>query len=121
MLGVGTGKIWFDPLRLEDISQEITRTDITELIKDRAIRVRPSVNSTKNEKRKRKGSGSRKMTVSTRKRDYMNKIRKMRRHLEDLSFKGEITRERKDKIRKLAKAGQFRNLKHLKEILRTIK
>lgn len=121
ILGVGNEKLWFDPLRLEDISQAITRVDIIELVKDRAIRIRPSVTKTKVEKRKRRGAGSIKKTVSTRKRDYINKIRKIRRHLQDLHNKGEITDERKDRIRKLAKAGQFRNLKHLKESIKTIK
>ena len=99
LLGVGNEKIWFDPLRLDDISQAITRVDILELVKDRAIRVRPSVSKTKVEKRARRGSGSRRMTVSTRKRDYMNKIRKMRRHLEEMQSRGEITREKKIKVR----------------------
>lgn len=121
ILDVGNEKIWFDPLRLEDISQAITRVDILELVKDRAIRIRPSVIGSKVEKRKRKNRGSTKKTVSTRKRDYMNKIRKMRRHLQELHSQGELTIERKDRIRKLAKAGQFRNLKHLKESMKTIK
>ena len=54
-------------------------------------------------------------------RDYMNKIRKMRKHIQELHSKGELTDEKKDRVRKLAKAGQFRNLKHLKESIKTLK
>jgi len=121
LLQVGKGKLWFDPLRLEEISQAITRTDILDLVKDRAIRIRPPVTPVGSEKRTRKGVGRTRMTVSNRKRDYINKIRKMRKHLQGLHDKGELTLERKDRIRKLAKAGQFRNLKHLKESMKTIK
>jgi large subunit ribosomal protein L19e len=121
MLGVGAGKIKFDPLRLEDVSQAITRADIAELIKDRAIRVKPTPNRTKVVIRKRKGVGRTRFTVSNRKRDYINKIRKMRRHLQELHDKGDLALERKNRIRRLAKAGQFRNLKHMKESMKTLK
>ena len=37
ILSVGRNKIWFDPLRLNDIQQALTRSDIDELIKENAI------------------------------------------------------------------------------------
>ena len=121
MLNAGIGKIWFDPLRAEDIKQAITRADISDLIKDKAIRVKAGKKKTVHVKRKRKRkAGSRKMIVKNRKERYVNQIRKMRRYLHEISQKGEVSEDIKWKLRGLAKAGQFRSLKHLKEHIKTL-
>ena len=115
ILKVGTLKVWLDPLRLEDVKQAITRTDIKDLIKDRAIRVKPSVKRNKVVKRKRRGKGSIKIRVKNRKKKYVNRIRKIRVYLDKAYKKEEITREDKHKLRRLAKSGHFRTLRHLKD------
>jgi large subunit ribosomal protein L19e len=120
ILGVGTGKIWFDPIRIEDIGQAITRADIKDLIKDKAIRLKQNTNKAKpgRKTKAKRGKGRRKIMVGNRKRMYINRIRKMREFLDKAHKKGEMTGEDKKKLRRLAKAGQFRSLKHLKESLK---
>lgn len=119
ILKVGTLKIWLDPLRLDDIKQAITRADIKDLIKDRAIKVKPSVRRKKVVKKKKRGKGSIKMRVGNRKAKYVNRIRKIRVYLDKAYKKEEITRESKDKLRKLAKSGHFKTLRHLKDHIKT--
>ncbi len=121
MLEVGVERVWFDPLRLDDIQQAITRRDIEDLVKDRAIRVKNEKPQAKNVYRKRKKSGSKRISVKARKRKYIGKIRKIRRHLAEIHEKGEISLEEKKKMRAWAKAGTFRSTRHLKETLKTIK
>lgn len=115
VLEVGKNRIWFDPLRLDEIKQAITREDIKDLIKEKAIRPRAGKRYARKEKRKRKGAGRTKMTVSRRKRKYIFKIRKIRSYLrEEKTIPKEMVRE----IRKLAKAGQFKNLRNVKDFIR---
>ena len=117
ILGVGRNKVSFDPLRLEEIKQAITKVDITDLIKDRAIRAKPGRKKMKKEK-KRKNTGSIKLTISNRKRKYINKIRKIRRYVVEQSEKGELSKQLGDEIRKYAKAGQFKSLRNVKEYIK---
>lgn len=118
ILKVGKGKIWLDPLRLDDIKQAITRADIQELIKDKAIKKKPAVKKKKVVKRKRRGKGRIKVRVRNRKKKYVNKIRKIRRYLDQALEKKEINKSSRDKLRKLSKSGHFRSLRHLKESLK---
>ena len=118
VLNVGLNKIWFDPLRLEDVEQAITRADILDLIKDKAIRIKAGIRREVKKNRGKRKAGSRKMIVKNRKRKYINRIRKMRGHISEVHKKGEISEELKWKVRGLAKAGQFRSLRHLKEYLK---
>lgn len=115
ILKVGVGKIWLDPLRLDDIKQAITRADIKELIKDRAIKKKYAVKKRKVVKRKRRGKGRIKVRVLNRKIKYVNKIRKIRRYLNQAFENKELDKNTQNKLRKLAKSGHFRSLKHLKE------
>ncbi len=118
ILDVGEGKIWLDPLRRDDIKQAITRMDIQELIKERAIKAKPNAKKVKVKKRKRRGKGSIRMRISTRKQDYVKKIRKMRRYLDEVHKNKTITKKEREKLRKLSKSGHFRSLRHLKEHLK---
>ena len=89
ILGVGENKVFFDNLRIDDISQAITRTDIKELIKDKAIFKKISIGQKKKkEKRKRRGLGKFRRKVKTRKKDYVLKIRNLRRYLSSMKEKG---------------------------------
>lgn len=118
ILKVGQGKIWLDPLRLDDVKQAITRADIQELIKDKAIKKKHAAKKKKVVKRKRKGKGRVKVRVGNRKKKYVNKIRKIRRYLDYALEKKEVTKTSRDKLRKLSKSGHFRSLRHLKESLK---
>ena len=115
ILGVGENKVFFDNLRIDDISQAITRTDIKELIKDKAIFKKISERQAKKERKgKRKGSGKFRRKVRTRKRDYILKIRNLRRYLSSVKGNG-MPLEDYNYMRRLAKAGHFKTRKHLKE------
>lgn len=117
-LGVGLNKVSFDPLRLDEIKQAITKADIQDLIKDRAIRAKPGRKKIKKEHRKRKKSGRIKMTIANRKRKYIFKIRKIRRYVKDQMGSKMISKELADEIRKYAKAGQFKSLRNVKEYIK---
>jgi len=111
ILNVGVNKVWFDPLRAAEIKQAITKQDIRDLIKDKAIRARPGKKKIANERRERRGVGRKKMTVRNRKRKYINLIRKIRTYVREQSLPKESVFE----IRKLAKAGSFKSLRNVKE------
>jgi len=122
MFNVGINRVWLDPTRLTDISQAITKADIAQLIKEGVIKAK-SVKG----KKKRAGHAERKVRIGkTRKKvrkkkeRYVNLIRKLRRYLEELKQKGIITANEKGYIRRLAKAGQFKSRRHLKEYIKKI-
>jgi len=114
---VGTGRILFDKLRLNDIMQAITREDIRDLSKEGVIKIKPVRGVRKLKKRGKRGTGSRRQVPSTRKRDYVRRIRKMRRFLIKLKSDKKISSQEHDIIRKLAKAGQFKSKRHLEEYI----
>jgi len=116
-MNIGENKVRFDPLRLEDISKAITRADIIDLIKDRAIMKKITKNSKIKKEKKRKGTGSVKIRVKNRKMKYMAKIRKLRRYLSELKNKKVISDNEYRYLRKLSKAGQFKARRNLKEYL----
>lgn len=123
LLNVGENKVVFDALRLEDISKAITRADIIDLIKDRAIRkkagIRP-INKNKKKGMRRMGVGSSKLRVKNRKAKYMAKIRKLRRYIAELRSKKVIAMEDFKELRKLSKSGQFKTRRHLKEYVANV-
>ncbi len=112
VLGVGKNKVWLDPLRLNDIQEALTRADIEELIKNSAIMAKPSESGKK--KRSRKIVYA-KRKVNTKKREYVQRIRKLRKYIKNLKDSKIIDREKYYSLRKEAKSGQFKNLRHLKE------
>ena len=118
ILDVGEGRVVFDSLRLDEIKQAITKQDIRDLIKDRAIRIRPGVAKAVRVKRKRTGAGRRKFRVKTRKRDYINRIRKIRTYVRDQMNSGALSKDLANAVRKYAKAGQFKNLRQAKEYIK---
>jgi len=118
LLNVGENKVVFDALRLEDILKAITRADIADLIKDRAIRRRAGIRPINKNRRKgerRMGVGSSKIRVKNRKAKYMAKIRKLRRYISELRGKKIIVMDEFKELRKLSKSGQFKTRRHLKE------
>ncbi len=115
VLRVGKNKVWLDPLRLKDIQEALTRADIEELIKDNAIRAKPSESG---KKRRSKKTVYAKRKVNTRKREYIQRIRKLRKYIKNLKDSKMIGGEKYYALRKEAKSGQFKNLRHLKEHIR---
>jgi len=125
ILGVGINRVKFNPERLKDIEEAITRKDIEELIKEKAITKRPikgykrraGRKRQKRRKKRRRGEGRIRKKVKNRKQEYIILIRKLRAYLKKLKKRGVISRENYNKLRKLAKAGMFKSVKELEEYI----
>jgi len=119
-------RVVFDPTRLEDIKEAITKTDLRLLIGDGAISERPAqgvsrvrANKRKTQKSKglRKGEGSRKGKFTARlpkKKAWMARVRTQRRFLQYLKAKGLIQNIAFKELYKKSKGGYFRSIKHIR-------
>jgi len=127
ILKVGLGRVKFNPNRIDEIKEAITRKDIEELIKDKAIVKRPvkgrkrragKIRQLRRKKGLGKGQGKIKRYIVNRKRNYIILIRNLRRYLYSLKNRGILNAGEHKKLRKLAKAGIFKDKKSLTEYLR---
>jgi large subunit ribosomal protein L19e len=119
-------RIRFDPEKLADIKESITKFDINSLIKRKVIRALPvrGVSRVRARKRqlqkskgKRRGYGKRKGKATARqpkKRRWINTIRLQRAFLRTLRAKEIITAKVYSSLYKKAKGGFFRSKQHLK-------
>ncbi|MCB9362441.1 50S ribosomal protein L19e [Candidatus Woesearchaeota archaeon] len=126
VLGCSQSKIIFDNERLGDIKESITKIDIKNLVKEKAIakklengpsRVRARKIATQKRKGRRTGSGSRKGKATARldsKEDWINRIRKLRGILKELREKEVLSKEQYTTLYRQAKGGFFRSQRHLK-------
>jgi len=129
IMGVGKKRVWFDPDRMPEIKEAITKADLHSLIKDHAIQERPENGHSKGRTRKnkaqkkkgrQKGQGHRKGKQGARqpkKRAWINKIRQQRALLKRLMEKSMITTSTYHEMYKKAKGGFFRSVRHLKGYL----
>ncbi|NQU98356.1 50S ribosomal protein L19e [Candidatus Woesearchaeota archaeon] len=119
-------KVVFDPERLEDIKEAITKTDIRGLISDKAIKriqkrgvskVRVRKNKNQRKKGLRKGASTRKGKKTARiskKEAWMKKIRIQRIFLRELRDKKIITNKTFSDLYLKAKGNFFRSKRHIK-------
>jgi len=126
ILKTSPSKIRFDTGRLEEIKECITKMDIRNLIKDKAItalqkvgtsRVRARKIQTQKAKGKQKGQGSRKGRASARlpsKTVWMNHIRKQRELLKELRDRKLVTTDIYRDLYLKSKGGFFRSVRHIK-------
>jgi len=122
-------RVKFDPDRLSDIKEAITKADIRNLIKDKAImkiakkgvsRVRVRKRLVQRRKGKQSGPGSRKGSRGARlpgKREWINKIRTQRGLLKKLKDKKIIDKKLYRDLYLKAKGGFFRSKRHIKLFL----
>lgn len=131
MLGVGVNRIRFEPDKLDDVADSITRENMRSLIKNGVIwTVRQRGTSRARAKAKlsirRKhgtGAGSKKGKRSARvgkKQVYVKRIRAMRYYLKILKDRNDITRGTYWVIYKKVNGGQVRSLAHLREIVKQL-
>lgn len=125
ILKCGINKIYFDPSRLKEIKEAITKSDIRSLIKDKAIARRPRLEKSRSRSRilikqkrkgRRKGPGSRKGKHTARlpgKLEWMNLIRHQRGYLKQLKQKNMIPKKTFRQIYRMMKGGFFRSKRHL--------
>ena len=117
-LKVGKGRIVFNKERLSDIKEAITKQDIRELLRDKAIIITAIQGRRKIVKRKtRRRAGSIKKKVKTRKRDYIIITRKLRAYLSGLKEREIITKDEFWKLRKEIRARDFKSKASLKDRL----
>ena len=125
ILKCGKNRIKFDPGRLDDIKEAITKNDIRALISNGIITKKRSLSTSRfwTRKRKeqksfgkRKGPGSRKGKKTARlepKRRWINNIRLQRNFIKSLRDKNAITSTAYHELYLKSKGGFFRSLRHL--------
>jgi large subunit ribosomal protein L19e len=116
----------FDPQRLDDIKEAITKADIKSLIAEGAISVahiqgtsKGSARKIKRQKRKgrQKGVGSRKGKAGARlpgKREWINRVRIQRGFLKELKDKKMLDSTTYNGLYLKVKGGFFRSKRHIK-------
>jgi large subunit ribosomal protein L19e len=117
ILGVGENRIRFDPERLEEIADAITREDVRALIEEGAIYAAPVKGQTRNrakETRVRKGG---KYTTLTKKERWIMRVRPQRRYLRRLRDHGIIDRSLYRKLYLQVKAGRFKSIADIRNLL----
>ena len=125
MLGVGVNRVRFEPDKLDDVADSITRENIRALIKNRTIwTVKPRGTSRARAEAKltirRKhgiGPGSKK----GKKKIYVAKVRSMRYNLKVLKDRNDINREVYWSLYKKVNGGQVRSLSHLRDLVKQSK
>lgn len=126
LLKASPKRIKLDNQRLADINEAITKTDVRQLIDEKAItktqekgvsRGRARKIMKQKAKGKRKGQGSRQGKQTARlpsKQVWMNKIRSQRELLKNLKETERISKETYRDLYRKAKGGFFRSQRHIK-------
>ncbi|HKU50250.1 MAG TPA: 50S ribosomal protein L19e [Nitrososphaera sp.] len=132
ILGVGSNRIRFEPDRLEDVGDSITRENIRSLVNSGAIwtvqrkgtsRGR-SVDKKSVWKIHGKGQGSKKGKKTARigkKEVYVVRVRSMRYHLRVLKERKDINNDVYWSLYKKVNGGQVRSLAHLRDLVKEAK
>lgn len=126
ILKVGSTRVYFDPARLKEIEEAITRGDIRKLIADLAIQAKPKKgnsrfrirkNRLQKQKGRQSGQGSRKGKANARKNtrlSWMRGIRVQRAFIRKLIDRALITKETYHDLYSKSKGGMFRSKRHIK-------
>jgi large subunit ribosomal protein L19e len=132
ILGIGANRVRFEPDKLDDIADSITREDLRSLVRRGTIwttRVKGTSRGrarTKQAIRKKSGLGpgskkGKKTARMGKKSAYVRKIRSMRHHLKVLKDRNEINRQTYWSIYKKINGSQVRSVSHLREIVKQSK
>lgn len=124
VLGVGEGRIYIDPSRVDEAASAITKDDVRRLIEEGVIsakpikgtsRVRARLRRLKRRKGLRKGEGSRKGSKANMdKRLWVAKVRALRKLLKYLRDRKMIDKKTYRKLYRMVKGGVFHSKAHLK-------
>ena len=132
VLKCGVNRVWFDPERLNDIENAISREDLRGLVTEGAIKARQKKGVSRGRARAKiakrsyghcKGPGRRKGAAGARnssKRAWIQKIRAIRKALISLRDAGTIDRHIYRILYRKAAGGQFRSVAHMKAQLEII-
>ncbi|HDD71655.1 MAG TPA: 50S ribosomal protein L19e [Candidatus Aenigmarchaeota archaeon] len=125
ILKCGEEKVWIDPESMEEVSKAITKADVRRLIqrgiiKKRKVneqsRGRARIILRQKKKGRRRGIGSRKgkkLSKTTKKKEWIKTVRPLRAMLKKLRDSGTITRAQYRKLYLMVKGGRFRSKSHL--------
>jgi len=126
VLKCGVNRVWFDPARISDIENAISREDLRALVVDGAIKARQKKGVSRGRARARiaqrsyghrKGPGKRKGAAGARKPSktaWVQKIRAIRKVLIELRAAGTVDRHMYRILYRKAAGGQFRSVAHMK-------
>ena len=132
ILGVGVHRVRFEPDKLDDVADSITRENIRSLVNNGSIWTSKVKGTSRGRTRaklhiKKKhgtGPGSKKGKKSARvgkKEIYVIEVRSMRRHLKILKERKDITNEQFWTLYKKVNGAQVRSLSHLQELVRSVR
>jgi large subunit ribosomal protein L19e len=125
IMKVGETRVWFDPGRLDEIKEAITKADLKPLIKNEAIKKKPEKGisrfrarkrQTQRKKGRQQNTGSRKGKRTSRlsgKQEWMNRLRAQRKLIFTLRETASITNDTFKILYKKAKGGFFRSRSHI--------
>ena len=126
VLKCGVNRVWFDPARISDIENAISREDLRGLVDDGAIKARQKKGVSRGRARARiakrsyghcKGPGKRKGAAGARnpsKTAWIQRIRAIRKVLVALRDAGTIDRHMYRLVYRKAAGGQYRSVAHMK-------
>ncbi len=114
-LRVGKERIVFVKSRLEEIKEAITKEDIRELKKEKAIIIKNIQGRKKKEGKRKKSTGNIRKKVKTRKQLYVTLTRKLRNYVKESKKQGKLSNEEGKEIRKKIRNKNFRSKAHLRE------
>jgi large subunit ribosomal protein L19e len=132
ILGIGANRVRFEPDKLDDIADSITREDLRSLVKRGTIwttKVKGTSRGrakTKQAIRKKSGLGpgskkGKKTARTGKKSAYVTKVRSMRYHLKVMKDRNEINRQTYWLIYRKVDGGQVRSVSHLRDIVKQTK
>jgi len=120
ILKCGENRIRFDPERLDDIRDAITRAEVKALIKDGAIFAEQAKGQQRIRVKEKRGPGRKKgakHAVISRKRRWIMRVRSQRRYLMGLRAAGRLKEGAYRKVYLQIKAGRFKSIADLKAYL----
>ncbi|MBI4018187.1 MAG: 50S ribosomal protein L19e [Candidatus Aenigmarchaeota archaeon] len=118
----GASRVWLDPERISDIEEAITAADIRRLVKDGAVRKEQKKGVSRSRKSKiarqksrgrRKGHGSKKGSLSGGKKEWVKRIRVLRKMLREFRSQRRIENRTYRELYMKSKSGFFRSRGHL--------
>ncbi|MEM0445512.1 MAG: 50S ribosomal protein L19e [Nitrososphaerota archaeon] len=121
ILGCGESRVRFDPERLEDIEDAITRADIRRLIEEGAIYAEAKKGSVRRREPEKRGPGRRKggkYSILSRKERWMMRVRAQRKYLGRLKAARMLREEAYRSVYLQVKAGRFKSVTELKNYLK---
>ena len=114
-LRVGIDKISFNPSRIDEIKEAITKQDIKDLKASGAILIKDKKVRKTKIKRSRRRHGSIRKKVNKSKQEYVKLTRKLREYIREMRYQEKINEEKYKELMKKIKISAFKSKRHIKE------